>query len=78
MTSIGAYEAKTKLPWLLERVRGGESIVITKHGHPVARLVPAEPVDDDPADIAAQLRAARAGITLGDDTIRSLIDEGRL
>ena len=45
MESVGAYEAKTHLPRLLERVMRGESLTITRHGRPVARLVPVE--DDD-------------------------------
>ena len=54
MESIGAYEAKTHLPRLLERVLRGESLTITRHGRPVARLVP---VEDDERDRA--LRASR-------------------
>jgi len=43
MTStIGAFEAKTHLAGLLQRVEAGESITITKHGRPVARLVPVD------------------------------------
>ena len=38
MTTVGAYEAKTHLPKLLNRVAKGEKIVITKHGVPVAVL----------------------------------------
>jgi prevent-host-death family protein len=37
---IGAYEAKTHLPRLLEEVSKGKEIVITKHGVPVAILRP--------------------------------------
>jgi prevent-host-death family protein len=37
---IGAYEAKTHLSELLEKVEAGEEITITKHGAPVAKLVP--------------------------------------
>ena len=40
MDTIGAYEAKTHLPSLLERVARGESLTITRHGKPVACLVP--------------------------------------
>ena len=53
MENIGAYEAKTHLPRLLERVMRGESLTITRHGRPVARLVPV----DDGRDRA--LRASR-------------------
>ncbi|HLJ05195.1 MAG TPA: type II toxin-antitoxin system prevent-host-death family antitoxin, partial [Acetobacteraceae bacterium] len=34
--SVGAYEAKTHLSELLDRVERGEQIVITRHGRPVA------------------------------------------
>ena len=38
---IGAFEAKNKLGMLLDRVeQHGEEIIITRHGRPVARLVP--------------------------------------
>ena len=40
MPEVGAYEAKTHLSELLERVSEGERIVITKHGTPVAVLAP--------------------------------------
>jgi prevent-host-death family protein len=37
---VGAFEAKNTLGALLDRVEQGEEIVITRHGKPVARLVP--------------------------------------
>jgi len=37
---IGSFEAKNTLGSLLDRVEQGEEIVITRHGKPVARLVP--------------------------------------
>ena len=40
MTEIGAFEAKNTLGTLLDRVERGEEIIITRHGKPVARLVP--------------------------------------
>ncbi len=40
MPEIGAYEAKTHFPKLLERIQKGERFIITKHGRPVAELVP--------------------------------------
>ena len=45
MAEIGAYEAKTHLPKLLERVERGERFVITRHGRPIAQLVPIEERD---------------------------------
>jgi prevent-host-death family protein len=40
MASIPAFEAKTKFGELLDRVIGGEEIIITRHEKPVARLIP--------------------------------------
>jgi prevent-host-death family protein len=77
MRSVGAYEAKTHLPRLLEEVAKGETITITKHGVAVARLVPALGVAKPVGEIAAELRAFRASHPLGDTTFRELIDEGR-
>lgn len=39
---VGAFEAKTHLSALLEKVRLGETIYITKHGKRVAELRPVE------------------------------------
>ena len=43
MDTVGAYDAKTHLPKLLERVTKGESIIITRYGVPVAILQPFSP-----------------------------------
>lgn len=40
MTEVGVHEAKTHLSRLLRRIAGGEEIVISRGGKPVARLVP--------------------------------------
>lgn len=44
MISVGTYEAKTNLTRLIERVEGGETILVTRHGKPVAKIVPAHEV----------------------------------
>jgi antitoxin (DNA-binding transcriptional repressor) of toxin-antitoxin stability system len=36
---MSAFEAKTRFGELLQRVEGGEEIVITRHDRPVARVV---------------------------------------
>ena len=38
---VNVHEAKTQLSRLLELVEEGESVIIARHGHPVAELVPA-------------------------------------
>jgi prevent-host-death family protein len=78
MLSVGAFEAKTHLSALLERVARGEEIVITKHGKPVARLVPAAGIDREKvAKAIAEIKELRQGHTLGGLSWKELRDEGR-
>jgi prevent-host-death family protein len=80
MEFIGSFEAKTHLPQLLERVAQGEEFTITKHGKPVARLVPAVPAKSKPdvRQVIEELKAFSKGNTLGEGiTIRDLIEDGR-
>jgi prevent-host-death family protein len=37
---VQASEAKTHLPQLLDEVERGETIIITRHGRAIARIVP--------------------------------------
>lgn len=61
MREVGAFEAKNTLGTLLDRVQSGEEIVITRHGKPVARLVPnAGLIDREGARAAADRIRARA------------------
>ena len=39
--TVSIYEAKTRLSHLVDRALQGDEVVITRHGRPVARLVPA-------------------------------------
>ncbi len=41
MTEVGVHEAKTRLSELLREVADGHEVVVTKSGHPVARIVAA-------------------------------------
>jgi prevent-host-death family protein len=76
MAEVGAYEAKTKLSELLERVARGERIVITKHGIPVAILAPVVP-QTDPQKVVAELKAFRKGKTLKPLKLEEAIKERR-
>jgi prevent-host-death family protein len=78
MKTVGAYEAKTHLSQLLDRVAGGERITIEKHGVPVATLQPADSSKRRPVgEIVAELKRFRAGHRLGGVSIREMIEEGR-
>ena len=39
MSTVGSYEAKTRLPELLRSVERGETVTITRRGVPIARIV---------------------------------------
>lgn len=80
METIGSFEARTHLPQLLERVAQGEEFTITRHGKPVARLVPAVPARPraDVRQVIEELKAFSKGNTLGAGvTVRDLIEDGR-
>jgi prevent-host-death family protein len=78
MITIGAFQAKTHFSMLLDRVAGGEEVVITKHGKPVVRMVAAAARDRADVDEAVeQLRRFRKGTTLGGLSWKQLRDEGR-
>ena len=76
---VGAYEAKTHLPRLLERVKQGATITIAKHGTPVARLVPIEKQAGKRtvSNAIDGIRRFRKSHRLDLLTIRELIEECR-
>ena len=76
-SNIGAHEAKTHFPALLERVARGEQFTITKHRRPVARLVPVGRVSPHRRrEAIGRLKRFREGQTL-EVPVRQLISEGR-
>jgi prevent-host-death family protein len=77
METVGAFEAKTHLSSLLERVAKGEAFTITRHGKPVAQLVPVDRRDPERIKAAInRLRELAKGQTLDGDW-RELRDAGR-
>ena len=77
--TVGAYEAKTHLSKLLEKVEAGEEITITKHGVPVAKLVPVRKEVSAKQRVAAIERIQRlaTGLSLGGLKVKDLVQEGR-
>jgi len=74
---IGAFEAKNRLSELLRAAEEGRSVVITRRGRAVARLVPA--VDKESkglAELQAAFEDLRGGID-GPLDVRELVEEGR-
>ena len=82
MREIGAFAAKNTLGSLLDDVEKGEEIVITRHGRPVARLVPpSSPVNQTQVMAAMErirMRAAQvASQNLTWETLKADRDAGR-
>lgn len=79
MREVQASDAKTHLLQLLDAVERGETIVITRHGRPIARLVPE--AERRQAEIRAAIDAIKAlrrtGPKISAEEIRALINEGR-
>lgn len=60
MRQIQASEAKTHLPELLDEVERGATLIITRHGKPIARLVPeTDRRRSEVAETVARMQARR-------------------
>jgi prevent-host-death family protein len=79
MRSVGLFQAKNELSALVERVRKGEEIMITRRGQEAAILVPASRRSRRAArDVVEHIREARKGArTPSGYTLRKLVEEGR-
>ena len=77
--TVGAYEAKTHLSELLEKVQAGQEITITKHGSPIAKLVPVKKEASREERLAAieRIQKLAVGLSLGGLKVKDLISEGR-
>jgi prevent-host-death family protein len=79
MQTIQASEAKTKFLSILDEVERGESMIITRHGKPIAHITPVAQIDRQRVERAIEnMRALRKRIgKLSLEEILSARDEGR-
>jgi prevent-host-death family protein len=79
VASIGAFEAKTHLSDLLDRVARGEKITITRHGIPAALLVPVTETTPKLThqEIVEGMRALRRRVKPGKMSVREMVKDGR-
>jgi prevent-host-death family protein len=79
METIGAFEAKTHLAALLDRVAKGAKITITRHGIPAAVLVPPTEAEAKLShkEIVEGMRALRKRVKPGKMSVRQMVNEGR-
>ena len=77
--NIGIYDAKSRLSDLIDKVRAGKEVVITRHGVPVAKLVPMSPVQAaDGAKLVRDIRTLRKRLNVRITVpLRKLIEAGR-
>lgn len=78
MLKVGAFEAKTHLSSLLDKVNNGEEVLITKCGKPIARLVPAEHFDQSRISTTInEIMTLRKEVTLHGMSWKELRDKGQ-
>lgn len=78
MQTVGAFHAKTHFSALLEEVERGKQVIITKHGRPVAKLVPATHINQSLIkQTIQQLKKFSQKNKLGNLDWKTLRDEGR-
>jgi prevent-host-death family protein len=79
MREIQASEAKTHLPQLLDEVERGETLIITRHGRAIARIVPEADRRQEEIDraILGILEIRRRTGRVSVEELLSARDEGR-
>ena len=77
LEEIGSYDAKTKLPEILRRVKAGEAFTITNRGKPIADLIPSQARSIHKTEVAISniLKAKKHNIS--DETLDKLKESGR-
>lgn len=79
MRKIQASEAKVHLPQLLDEVERGETLIITRHGRAIARIVPEADRRQEEIDMALagirELRGRTGRVTVSE--LLSARDDGR-
>ncbi|HEX7450579.1 MAG TPA: type II toxin-antitoxin system prevent-host-death family antitoxin [Pirellulales bacterium] len=77
--TVGSYDAKTRFSELIEQVESGDEITITRHGRPVARLIPIKKKHTaaERREAIDRIKQLRKGLTLKGLKIADLIREGR-
>jgi prevent-host-death family protein len=77
--TVGAFEAKTHLAELLDRVAKGEKITITRHGIPAAVLISVGEHKSKLShkEIVEGMRALRAPVKPGVTSVKDMIGAGR-
>jgi prevent-host-death family protein len=65
---IGIRELKAKISQVIQATRNGESVIITWHGKPLARIIPYQPASESDLDVLM----ASDSIDWNGETIREI------
>ena len=60
--TVGAFDAKNRFSELLEKALHGKETIVTKHGHPIAKIVPFREIDTPAFDVFARIAKTRQSI----------------
>jgi prevent-host-death family protein len=79
MKEVGIYEARVHFGDLMRKVEEGETIIVTRHGRPIAKFCPLSGDTNDPAAAMEAIHRFRRlhRPSLGGLSLRELIEEGR-
>ena len=81
MKTVAVFEANSRLSEILAAVERGEEYTVTKHGKPIARIVPSGQIDAtamaDARKLIARIKLTRKDSNLTDDELREAIEDGR-
>jgi prevent-host-death family protein len=80
---VNIHAAKTHLSKLIERMEGGEEVIIARAGRPVARLAPlaltaSASTGDAPAALPSWMGSLRGQIRIAADADEDLLETRRL
>ncbi len=75
MKRVGIREVRQNLSALLEAIKGGQELIVTEHGRPVARLVPVDASESKAFPDLSAFRARMPKLSLS--LSQALLDEDR-
>jgi prevent-host-death family protein len=78
METVGIYEARTRLSEIIDKVEKGEEVTVTRHGVPIAKIVPI--YESNTAAIRDAITAMERfgrGKSLRGLSLKKMIAEGR-
>ncbi len=83
METVAIFEAQSRLSEILAAVEHGEEFIITRHGEPIARILPyrqkqcSEATSQARRELIVRCRAARNAAPVPDFDVCAAIEEGR-